>query len=73
MRQIVHLRKPLCLPLLAVLVLVLLAGCLKAYLGALESISIPKREVMVHRVEKARDSQEDAKEQFNLHWNNSAH
>ena len=44
--------------------LILLAGCSKAYYGALESIGIPKRDVMVHRVEKARDSQEEAKEQF---------
>ena len=44
--------------------LFLLAGCSSAYYGALESIGIPKRDVMVLRVEKARDSQQEAKEQF---------
>lgn len=34
------------------------------YYGTLESVGIPKRELMVHRVEKARDTQEDTKEQF---------
>ena len=34
------------------------------YLGALEKVGIPKRDVMVHRVEKARDTQEETKEQF---------
>ncbi len=34
------------------------------YYGALESAGIPKRELMVHRVEKARDTQEETKEQF---------
>lgn len=34
------------------------------YYGALESAGIPKRELMIHRVEKARDTQEETKEQF---------
>jgi len=34
------------------------------YYSGLESMGIPKRELMVHRVEKARDTQEDTKEQF---------
>ena len=34
------------------------------YYNTLEKIGIPKREVMVHRVEKARDTQEETKEQF---------
>jgi hypothetical protein len=34
------------------------------YYGGLEKIGIPKREVMVYRVEKARDTQEETKEQF---------
>lgn len=33
-------------------------------MGALESIGIPKRDLMVYRVEKARDVQEEVKEQF---------
>ena len=62
MRQVAPLTKPFSLIMLTLLVP--LAGCSKAYYGALESIGIPKRDVMVHRVEKARDSQEEAKEQF---------
>ncbi len=45
-------------------ILILIAGCSSTYYGALESIGIPKRDVMVLRVEKARDSQQEAKEQF---------
>ncbi len=39
-------------------------GCQAAYYGALEKIGIPKRDVLVDRVAKARTSQEEAKEQF---------
>lgn len=42
----------------------LLAGCSNMYYGAMESIGIPKRELLVDRVEEARDTQEEAKEQF---------
>lgn len=41
-----------------------MGGCQAAYYGALEKIGIPKREVLVDRVAKARSSQEEAKEQF---------
>ena len=41
-----------------------LAACSSMYYGGLEKIGIPKREVMVYRVEKARDTQEETKEQF---------
>ena len=41
-----------------------LPGCSKMYYSALDSVGIPKREIMVHRVEKARDTQEETKEQF---------
>ncbi len=34
------------------------------YYSGLEKMGIPKRDVMVHRVEKARDTQEETKEQF---------
>jgi hypothetical protein len=34
------------------------------YYSGLEKIGIPKRDVMIHRVEKARDTQEKTKEQF---------
>ncbi|MGR8980439.1 MAG: DUF2959 domain-containing protein [Gammaproteobacteria bacterium] len=41
-----------------------LSACSGVYYSGLEKIGIPKREVMVHRVEKARDTQEETKEQF---------
>lgn len=41
-----------------------LAGCSSAYYGAMEKIGFPKREILVDRVEKTRDAQNDAKEQF---------
>ncbi len=42
----------------------LIAGCSSIYLNTLEKIGIPKRQVMIHRVEKMRDTQEEAKQQF---------
>ncbi|HUQ50905.1 MAG TPA: DUF2959 domain-containing protein [Gammaproteobacteria bacterium] len=42
----------------------LLASCTTAYYRALETIGIEKREILVDRIEDARDSQADAKEQF---------
>ena len=44
--------------------LLTLNACSSLYYGGLEKIGIPKREVMVHRVEKARDTQEETKQQF---------
>jgi ElaB/YqjD/DUF883 family membrane-anchored ribosome-binding protein len=41
-----------------------LSACSSLYYSGLEQIGIPKREVMVHRVEKARDTQAETKEQF---------
>lgn len=41
-----------------------LTACSSMYYSGLESVGIPKRELMVHRVEKARDTQEETKEQF---------
>jgi hypothetical protein len=41
-----------------------LIGCSSAYFGALEKLGYHKRDILVSRVEKARDSQQDAKEQF---------
>lgn len=41
-----------------------LTACSSVYYSGLEKIGIPKREVMVHRVEKARDTQEETKQQF---------
>lgn len=42
-------------------------GCRAArekYFGALEKVGIEKRELLVHRVDKAKDAQEDAQKQF---------
>lgn len=44
--------------------LLILTACSTVYLNSLEKIGIPKRDVMVYRVEKARDTQEQTKEQF---------
>lgn len=44
--------------------LLLLSACSTMYLEGLEKVGIPKRDVMVYRVEKARDTQEETKEQF---------
>ena len=41
-----------------------LIGWSTLYYSGLEKIGIPKREVMVHRVEKARDTQQETKQQF---------
>lgn len=47
------------------LVLVLsLSACANTYYDALEKVGIPKRDLLVDRVEKARDSQTEAQEQF---------
>ena len=39
-------------------------GCQKAYYGTMEKFGVHKRDIMVERVEDARDSQQEAKEQF---------
>jgi hypothetical protein len=52
------------LPLLSLTLVFSLSACSSMYYGGLEKIGIPKREVMVYRVEKARDTQEETKEQF---------
>jgi hypothetical protein len=49
------------LPLFLVL---LLAGCSSAYYGAMEKMGIPKREILVDRVQAARSAQQEAKQQF---------
>lgn len=40
------------------------AGCQSTYYGAWESLGVHKRDILVERVEKARDDQQQAKEQF---------
>ncbi len=52
-----------CLPLLALTAL-LLPGCQSAYYGTMEAFGVHKRDILVDRVEEARDGQSDAKEQF---------
>ena len=42
----------------------LLASCTTAYYRALESVGVEKRDILVDRVEEARDAQTAAKEQF---------
>lgn len=46
------------------LLLFSLSACSTLYYSGLEKIGIPKRDVLVHRVENARDTQEETKEQF---------
>ena len=51
-------------PFLALFAITMLAGCNSAYYATMEKLGVPKREILVDRVEEARDSQEAAKEQF---------
>ncbi|MGE6529323.1 DUF2959 domain-containing protein [Pseudomonas sp. NPDC077382] len=44
--------------------LLTLAGCQSAYFSAMEKVGLHKRDILVDRVEDARNSQQDAKEQF---------
>ena len=41
-----------------------LAGCESTYYAAMEKVGLEKRDILVDRVEDARDAQEDAQEQF---------
>lgn len=50
--------------IIIVLVLLITGGCQSAYYGALEKVGIHKRDVLVSRIEKSRDAQQEAKEQF---------
>ncbi|GIU03682.1 DUF2959 domain-containing protein [Shewanella glacialipiscicola] len=42
----------------------LLGGCQSAYYGAMEKVGYHKRDIMVDRVKAAKESQEDAQEEF---------
>lgn len=46
------------------LLLASLTACSSAYYGTMEQFGVHKRDILVDRVEEARDSQEDASEQF---------
>ena len=52
-------RKPM-----MIIILIALLGCSSAYYGTMEKLGYHKRDLMVNRVESARDAQEDAKEEF---------
>ena len=49
---------------LPVALVLLLAGCSGAYYGAMEKMGVPKREILVDRVEKTSQAQTEAKQQF---------
>ncbi|WP_416306388.1 DUF2959 domain-containing protein [Neptunicella sp. SCSIO 80796] len=51
--------KKLILPLL-----ILVTGCQSAYYAAMEKVGIEKRDILVDRVEEAKDAQQDAQQQF---------
>ncbi len=44
--------------------IILLTGCQSAYYSAMEQVGVHKREILVDRVENARDAQGEAQEQF---------
>jgi DNA-directed RNA polymerase subunit F len=48
----------------AVLIVPFIGGCSKAYYGAMEKVGIHKRDILVDRVEGARDAQSEAQKQF---------
>jgi DUF2959 family protein len=48
----------------AILSLLFFGGCSKAYYDAMEKVGIHKRDILVDRVEDARDAQSEAQEQF---------
>jgi len=52
------------LALLACAGLLLLSGCSSVYYGTMEKMGIPKRQILVDRVEAARGAQQEAKQQF---------
>ncbi len=49
---------------LLALFFIFFSGCQTAYYGAMEKLGYHKRDILVSDVQKARDSQEEAKEQF---------
>lgn len=57
-------KRPLWRLLVICLILFGAAGCQGVYYNAMEKMGVHKREILVDRVESARDSQEEAKEEF---------
>lgn len=60
-RLIIHYCRPL---LLLLAVLLVLPGCQAAYFKTMEKFGYHKRDILVSRVEDARDAQHEAKDQF---------
>lgn len=56
--------KPLLLVATTLSMLTLISGCSSIYYSSMEKLGIEKRDIMVSRVEDARDSQSDAQETF---------
>jgi len=50
--------------LIAVILVITLVGCQSMYFDAMENVGIHKRDILVDRVEDARDAQSEAQEQF---------
>ena len=50
--------------IILVSLLILLAGCQSAYYAAWEKVGVEKRDILVDRVKDAKESQEDAQQQF---------
>ena len=50
--------------LVLALVGLMVGGCADTYYGAMEKVGIHKRDIMIDRVESARDAQQEAQEQF---------
>ena len=48
----------------ALVIALMLGGCQSVYYGAMEKIGIEKRDILVNRVDNAREAQRDAKDQF---------
>jgi hypothetical protein len=55
---------PLWLILIVIFMVTFFGGCSKAYYGAMEKMGVHKRDILVDRVEGARDAQSEAQEQF---------
>jgi len=51
-------------PLVLIVLLITLSGCQSMYYGAMEKVGYEKRDILVGRVDNAREAQQEAKEQF---------
>lgn len=63
-KDVLHLLRRISSVFICGIVFFLLSGCSSTYYSAMEKVGVHKRDIMVSRVEKARDSQEEAQEQF---------